>query len=156
VTDPDANAPPKPTAEEAAPAPEEAAPADTGDAAPPAHAATTTPSETPPTGDPLFDALWAKVLAGWEDDKVHGAILEYSVGAERLPDLAGHYRALSEDPTKGLRAKKRLDAIVIAATQMMMSMKTTPATTVPLSITLTVAGLFACAVAFVAYAMMHR
>jgi hypothetical protein len=135
VTDPDANAAPAPTPENAAP---------------------TSQAAAPPTGDPLFDVLWAKVLAAWDDDKVHGAILEYSVGAERLPDLAGHYRALSEDPTKGVRAKKRLDAIVIAATQMMMSMKSSAATTVPLSITLTVAGLFACAVAFVAYAMMHR
>jgi hypothetical protein len=147
VTDPDANAPPAPTPDEpASAAPEAAPPEETAAAAP-------LPQET---GDPLFDALWVKVLAAWDDDKVHGAILEYSVGAERLPDLAGHYRALSEDPVKGVRAKKRLDAIVIAATQMMMSMKSTAPTTVPLSITLTVAGLFACAVAFVAYAMMHR
>lgn len=146
MTDPDANATPAPISDEAAPISQ--------DAAPPAETAPT--PLPPPTGDPLFDALWAKVLAAWDDDKVHGAILEYSVGAERLPDLAGHYRALSEDPTKGVRAKKRLDAIVIAATQMMMSMKSSAATTVPLSITLTVAGLFACAVAFVAYAMMHR
>ena len=106
--------------------------------------------------DAVLEALWTRVLEAWDDDRTHAALIDHAVRTQRLPEVAGHYRALSEDPTKGLRAKKRLDAIVIAATQMMMSMKTTPATTVPLSITLTVAGLFACAVAFVAYAMMHR
>ena len=108
------------------------------------------------TGDALFEALWAKVLAGWDDDKAHHAVLEYSLGAERLPDLAGRYRLLKDDPEKGERAKKRLDAIVIAATQLMMSMRSSTKTTVPLPITLTVAGLFFSAVAFVAYAMLHR
>jgi hypothetical protein len=107
------------------------------------------------TGDPLFEVLWAKVLASWDDDKAHGSILEYSVAVERLPDLAGRYRALKDDLTKGERARKGLDAIVIAATQVMMSMRTPANTTIPLSITLSVAGLFACAVAFVAYAMLH-
>ncbi len=108
------------------------------------------------TGDPLFDALWAKVLSSWDDDKVHAAVLEYSVTAERLPDLAGRYRAFKDHPTKGARAQKRLDAIVLAATQLMMSMRTPANTKVPLPITLSVAGLFAVAVLFVAYAMFHR
>ena len=100
--------------------------------------------------------MWAKVLGDWDDDKIHGAILEYSVGGERLPDLAGRYRALKDDPVKGERAKKRLDAIVLAATSLMMSMRTPANTSIPLSITLSVAGLFFAAVAFVAYALTHR
>ena len=115
-----------------------------------------TPLVAEPTDDPLFEALWAKVLGAWDDDKAHGAILEYSLGSEHLPELAGRYRALKDDPEKGERSKKRLDAIVIAATQMMMSMKSTTATNIPLPITLTVAGIFICAVAFVGYAMAHR
>jgi hypothetical protein len=107
------------------------------------------------TDDPLFEVLWAKVISSWDDDKTHGAALEYSLQAERLPDLAGRYRALVGHPEKGERAKKRLDAIVIAATQMMMSMKTPTNVKVPLPITLSVAGLFLAAVLFVAYAMAH-
>ena len=114
-----------------------------------------TPSE-PSAGDSLFDALWAKVLASWDDDKCHGAILEYSVTAEKLPDLAGRYRALKEDPSKAERAQKRLDAIILAATELMMSKRTPTNTTVPLPITLSVFGLFLAAVVFAAYAMLHR
>ena len=115
-----------------------------------------TPLVAEPTNDALFEALWAKVLGAWDDDKVHTAILDYSLGNERLPDLAGRYRALKDDPEKGARSTKRLDAIVIAATNMMMSMQSTADNKVPLPITLTVAGIFICAVAFVGYAMAHR
>jgi len=116
------------------------------------------PAPAPPetTDDPLFEALWAKVVDAWDDDKTHAAILEYSLNAERLPDLAGRYRVLKDDAVKGERAKKRLDAIVLAATQLMMSMKTPAESRIPLPITLTVVALLACAVAFVAYAVMHR
>jgi hypothetical protein len=138
-----------------APAPREATAESTPAADAPAPAAAAPPLPEP-TGDLLFDALWAKVLDAWDDDKVHGAILEYSVASEKLPDLAGHYRALRDDPAKGERAKKRLDAIVLAATQMMMSMKTPENTKVPLPITLTVAALFLFALVFAAYAMAHR
>jgi hypothetical protein len=143
VTESDAKAPPDPVSE--------------GEGDPPAPAvAGTTVTDPDPTGDPLFDALWAKVLVSWDDDKVHGAILEYSVGNERLPDLAGHYRALKDDAAKAERAKKRLDAIILAATQMMMSMKSSGPTKVPVPITLSVVGLALFALAFVAYAMLHR
>jgi len=115
------------------------------------------PAGEPPTSDdPLFDALWAKVLGAWDDDKAHSTVLDYAVQKEKLPDLAGRYRALKGDPTKADRAQKRLDAIILAATQLMMSMKTTPTTTVPLPITLTMFGIFLFAVGFVAYAMWHR
>jgi hypothetical protein len=122
-------------------------------ATPSPAAAAPAPDET--TDDPLFEALWARVLSSWDDDKTHGAALEYSLASERLPDLAGRYRALKDDPAKGERAKKRLDAIVIAATQMMMSMKTPTNVKVPLPIMLSVAGLFLAAIVFVAYAMAH-
>jgi hypothetical protein len=112
-------------------------------------------ADAEPTGDALFEVLWAKVMASWEDDKVHTAVLEYSVTAERLPDLAGRYRALKDDAVKGERAKKRLDAIILAATHLMMSMKTPANSSIPLSITLSVAGIAAFAVAFVAYAILH-
>jgi hypothetical protein len=143
---------PSPHAEEA-PAAEATDSSATSPDAPDAPARLAMPE---PTGDPLFDAMWSKVVEAWDDDKTHSAILEYALTAERLPDLAGHYRALKDHPDMGARAQKRLDAIVMAATQMMMSMKTPKNVTVPLPITLSVFGLFLAAVAFVAYAMLHR
>ncbi len=117
----------------------------------------TEPLEPELGADPLFEALWAKVIEAWDDDKTHASVLEYALTAEKLPDLAGRYRHLKDhDPEKRDKAQKRLDAIVLAATQLMMSMRTPPNTKIPLPITLSVAGLFACAVAFAAYALLHR
>ena len=91
--------------------------------------------------DPVLDALWARVLEAWEQDKAHHAVLEHALRVQALPDLAGRYRALAEDPEKGPIAKKRLDAIVLAATQMLMSMKTPKPGKVPLPLTLTAFGI---------------
>ena len=81
--------------------------------------------------DPLLEALWERCLAAWDDDKPHAAILEHALREQRLPDLAGRYRALVDDAEKGARAKKKLDGIVAAATQMLMSMKTPARTKIP-------------------------
>jgi phage terminase large subunit-like protein len=74
-------------------------------------------------GDAL-DLLWKRALDAWDDPKPHAALLELALQTERLPDLAGRYRALLDDAEKGAMAKKRIDAILAAATQMLMSMKT--------------------------------
>lgn len=71
-----------------------------------------------------LDALWEKILEDWADEKRHAAALTYALSTENLPDLAGRYRALKDDPEKGPYAQKRIDAIVVAATQMLASMKT--------------------------------
>lgn len=113
------------------------------------------PLAVEPTGDPIFEALWEKVLASWDDDKVHGSLLEYAITSERLPDIAGRYRALKDDPDKGTRAQKRLDAIVLAATQMMMSMKTPESAAIPKSITWSAFGIFLCVMLFLAYAFLR-
>jgi hypothetical protein len=115
-----------------------------------------TPAPAEPTGDAIFDALWARVMASWEDDKVHGALLEYALKSERLPDAAGRYRALKDDPEKGARAKRRLDAIVLAATQLMLAMKTPPNVKVPLPITMSAFGVFLFMMMFLVYAFFHR
>jgi hypothetical protein len=87
--------------------------------------------------DAVFEALWGRVLAEWDDERVHGAVLEHSVRAKLLPELAARYRALQDDEGKREVAKKRLDAIVVAATQMLMATQTPKPVKVPLSITLT-------------------
>jgi hypothetical protein len=112
----------------------------------------------PPTEDtdPLLDTLWKQVLDAWDEDKRHGALLEYAVRGGKLPDLAGLYRSLREDPDKGKRAQKQLDAIVLSATQMMLAMKSPERTKVPLPITLSAAGIFVAMLLFLAYALFHR
>jgi hypothetical protein len=86
--------------------------------------------------DAILDALWKRVLESWDDEKTHAALIEHAVRAQRLPEVAGRYRAMTEDPEKGPGAKKKLDAIVVAATQMLMAMKTPKPGKVPLPITL--------------------
>jgi hypothetical protein len=106
--------------------------------------------------DLIFETLWGRVLEAWDDDKTHGALLEYAVRAQMLPDAAGRYRALRDDPAKGVVAKKKLDGIVLAATQMMLSMKTPTRTKTPLGITLSAAALCAISVAWAAYMILRR
>jgi hypothetical protein len=96
-----------------------------------------TPSE--PSGDELFEALWKRCLESWDDDKPHMALLDHALKTETLPDLAGRYRKIKEtDPDKAARADKKINGIVVAATQILMSQKTPPRTKTPLSWTLTV------------------
>lgn len=93
--------------------------------------------------DAIFEALWKRCLEAWDDDKPHGAILEHALKNEKLPDLAGRYRALSDDSEKGPRAKKKIDALVMAATQMLMSTKTPARTKTPWQWTAAAAFMFA-------------
>jgi hypothetical protein len=85
------------------------------------------PEEKPATdisGDAIFDTLWDRVVENWNDDKVHGAMIEYAVRGQMLPELAGRYKELTNDPDKKERAQKRLNGVVMAATEMLMAMKT--------------------------------
>ncbi len=81
--------------------------------------------------DAIFEALWKRTLEAWDDDKPHAALLEHALKSEKLPDLAGRYRALKDDPEKGARAQKKIDGIVVAATQMLMATRTPPRTKTP-------------------------
>lgn len=108
------------------------------------------------TGDELFETLWKRVLEAWDDDKPHGAALEYAVRSEQLPILAGRYRALQEDPDKGARAKKKLDALVVAATQMLMATKTPPPGKAPRGMKTTALFMFLVVLGWIAYFMYMR
>jgi hypothetical protein len=123
-----------------------ASPAAPADVAPAAAAA-----------DPVFEALWKRVLETWSDDKAHNALLEHAIRAEQLPVAAGRYRALKDDSEKGERARKRLDAIVIAATQMMMAMKSPPARgRVPWPVTLFAVLVCFALLTWLAWVVFHR
>jgi hypothetical protein len=101
--------------------------------------------------DVVFAALWTKVLASWEEDKPHQAALSYAIEHEMLPEIAGRYRKLFDDPEKGARAKKKVDGIVVAATQLMLATKTPPREKVPWTWTASVAVVMVLVISFLAY-----
>jgi hypothetical protein len=70
-----------------------------------------------------------------------------------LPDLAGRYRAVSTDADRGEKARKRLDAIVAAATSSLMAMKSPRPVKVPLSITLTAFAVSALLLGYLGWAL---
>jgi hypothetical protein len=101
--------------------------------------------------DAIFDALWTRTLEAWDEDGPHRAILEHALRSEKLPDLAGRYRGMLDDPARGARAKKKIDAIVLAATQMLMATKTPPRTKIPWQWTATATLLFVLVCSFLFY-----
>ena len=114
------------------------------------------PEQQPEPDDELVDTLWKQVLDDWEDDRRHAALLEYALRGGKLPDVAGRYRALKDDPARGKRAQKQLDAIVLSATQMMLAMKSPGPTRPPASITLSAVGVCVALLGLLAYALLHR
>jgi hypothetical protein len=109
--------------------------------------------------DAIFEALWKRAIEAWDDDKPHAALLDHALRTEKLPDLAGRYRALKDDPAKGARAQKKIDGIVVAATQMLMATKTPPRTKTPWQWTASAAFFFALACAWIFYELFlphHR
>jgi hypothetical protein len=106
--------------------------------------------------DPLLEALWERVLEAWDDDKPHAALLEHALRAQTLPEVAGRYRALAGDAERGPRAKQKLDALVVAATQMLLATKTPKPTKTPLPITLSALGVSVLLMAWLAYALFGR
>ncbi|MEO6574245.1 MAG: hypothetical protein ABIP89_10420 [Polyangiaceae bacterium] len=115
-----------------------------------------TTEEEAPSADLIFETLWGRVMEAWDDDKTHGALLDYAIRAQLLADAAGRYRAMQDDPERGVVAKKKLDGIVLAATQMMLAMKTPAPTKTPVAITLSAAAVCAISVAWAAYAILRR
>jgi hypothetical protein len=103
--------------------------------------------------DAILDALWSRALVAWDDDKVHAAMLEHALRAQVLPDLAGRYRSLTEDPERGAIARKKLDALVVAATQSLLAMKTPRPEKIPLPITLSAFGVCFALLGWLAWAL---
>lgn len=111
--------------------------------------------QEPASTDRVLDALWERVLAAWGDEKAHAAVLDHALRANLLPEIAGRYRALVDDPEKGPVAKKKLDALVLAATNMLFSTKTPkPGQGVPIQITLSAFGICVALLAWLAFALM--
>jgi len=105
--------------------------------------------------DAVFEALWNRCLEAWDEDKPHNAILDHALKSEKLPDLAGRYRDLKDDEVKGPRAEKRINAIVIAATQMMMATKAPTRTKTPWQWNAAAATFFLLIISYLAYALIY-
>ena len=106
--------------------------------------------------DPVLEALWQRVLEAWDDDRTHAAIIEHGVRAQSLPEIAGRYRAMLADPGKAMVAQKKLDAIVVAATNLLFSHKTLSPGKVPLPITLSAFGVSIVLLAWLAWALWGK
>ena len=106
--------------------------------------------------DAICEALWKRVLEAWDDDKPHQAALSYALEKQKLPEIAGRYRKLFDDPEKGTRAKRKIDGIVVAATQMLMATKTPVRGKVPWQWTASAAAFFVLVVSFLAYKILFR
>jgi hypothetical protein len=110
-----------------------------------------------PSGDTLFEALWSRCVEAWDDDKPHTAILDHALKTQALPELAGRYRKIKEtDRDKAARAEKKINGIVVAATQILMSQKTPARTKTPMSWTLSVGVFVMIVVLYLAYALYGR
>jgi hypothetical protein len=103
--------------------------------------------------DAIFEALWARTVEAWDEDKPHDAVLDYALKNEKLPDLSGRYRALVSDPEKGARAQKKIDRIIVTATQMLFATKTPPRTKTPWQWSAAALLTFALVAAYLVYAL---
>ena len=65
--------------------------------------------------DAAFEALWKSVLDHWQDERVHGAFLEYSQETDQLAEAAARYRGMKGDRDRSAVAEKRLAGIAIVA-----------------------------------------
>lgn len=108
------------------------------------------------TSDAIFEALWGRVVEAWDEDKPHGAILEHALRSQKLPDLAGRYRKIQEtDEAKAARAQRKIDGIVVAATQLLMSTKTPARTKTPWTWTASIAIICLFVIGWLAYKLLR-
>jgi len=107
--------------------------------------------------DAILEALWDRALRAWDDEKIHSALLDHALRSNALPEIAGRYRALLDDPDRSAIAKKRIDAIVVAASSMLLSTKTPRSDQpVPIAITLTAFGICVVLLGWVALALWGK
>jgi len=65
--------------------------------------------------DAAFEALWKSVLDRWDDERTHGAFLEYCRTTDQLAEAAARYRGMKGDRDRSAVAEKRLAGIAIVA-----------------------------------------
>jgi murein L,D-transpeptidase YcbB/YkuD len=65
--------------------------------------------------DPAFEALWKHALDAWDDQRAHGAFLEYCRSTQRLAEAAARYRGMTSDRETAEIAQQKLTAVVLLA-----------------------------------------
>jgi len=65
--------------------------------------------------EPAFEALWKSVLDRWDEDRAHGAFLDYCGATDQLAEAAARYRGMKGDRDRSAVAEKRLAGIAIVA-----------------------------------------
>src|SRR3954468_1899090 len=65
--------------------------------------------------DAAFEALWKSVLDRWQDERVHGAFLDYCQTTDQLAEAAARYRGMKGDRDRSAVAEQRLAGIAIVA-----------------------------------------
>ena len=65
--------------------------------------------------DAAFEALWKSVLDRWDEERAHGAFLEYCQATDQLAEAAARYRGMTGDRDRSAVAEKRLAGIAIVA-----------------------------------------
>jgi len=65
--------------------------------------------------DPIFEALWKKVLDDFDDDAAHVAFIEHCRVTGTLLEAAVRYRGMAGDHARGPQAEKRLGSIAALA-----------------------------------------
>ena len=122
-------------------------------------------SEPAESEDPVLEALWARVIEAWDDERSHAALLDHAIRAQRLPVIAARYRRLADDgdgdgdEKKASIAKKQLDAIVQRAADALLSIRMPrppKGGATPLPITLSAFGVCLFLLAWLAYAVWGR
>ena len=79
-----------------------------------------------PLLDEQRELLWKRVVDRWDDDAAHGVFLEYCQRSGSLSDAAARYRGMAGDRDRGPEAQRRLQAVVLLATQAMMAQRSSP------------------------------
>lgn len=106
--------------------------------------------------DPVLEELWKRVLENWDDERRHAALLEHAARTQALAEIAGRYRLVVGDPARADVAQKKITAIMTAATEMLMSMKTPRPGKVPLPITLSAVAICLAMLSWLAMALWGR
>lgn len=65
--------------------------------------------------DAAFEALWKSVLDRWDEERAHGAFLEYCQVNGQLAEAAARYRGMKGDRDRSALAEKRLAGITVVA-----------------------------------------
>jgi len=107
--------------------------------------------------DAAFEALWKSVLDRWEDERSHGAFLEYCRSSDQLAEAAARYRGMKGDRDRSATADKRLAGIAIVALAKLHATRSPAARPAHRIGKLILAGCFGlCAVGLLAYLLTTR